>query len=271
MAFSAWLFPWGKRDGSDCRVAKTTSASSLSRMQERLQREIEHGRYLAERRTGEIWNWESPAGRLRWKRRVRMLTHHVGPGINVLELGCGTAYFTKELAWTGANVTAIDISPELLEAARRNCPAPNVTFQVQNASALSYPDASFDSVVGSSVLHHLEIDEALRQIYRVLRPGGFIRFTEPNMLNPQIAVQKNVPAVKKRLGDSPDETAFFQWGLRRRLERTGFREVRIDPFEFLHPKTPPSWIPTVQNLSRVLEKIPLLREVAGSLYIRAVK
>ncbi len=251
MAFSAWLFRCTKRDGKDCRRVVATSASGTLRMQGRLQREIEHGRYLAGRCAGEIW--------------------HVGLGTNVLELGCGTGYFTKELARTRANVTAIDISPDLLEEARRNCPAPNVTFEVQNAYALSYPEASFDSVVGSSILHHLEIDEALRQIYRVLRPGGFIRFTEPNMLNPQIAVQKNVPAVKKRLGDSPDETAFFRWPLRRWLERTGFREVRIDPFEFLHPKTPPSWIPTVQNLSSVLEKIPLLREVAGSLYIRAVK
>ena len=260
-----------KRNGNDCARVEATGAPNSSRMQARLQREIEHGRYLAGRCAGEIWNWESPAGRFRWKRRVRMLTHHVRLGTNVLELGCGTGYFTKELAQTGANVSAIDISPDLLDEARRNCPAPNVTFEIQNACALSYSDASFDSVVGSSVLHHLEIDEALQQIYRVLKPGGFIHFTEPNMLNPQIAVQKNVPAVKKRLGDSPDETAFFRWGLRRRLELTGFREVRIDPFEFLHPKTPPSWIPTVQNLGSVLEKIPLLREVAGSLYIRAVK
>jgi 2-polyprenyl-3-methyl-5-hydroxy-6-metoxy-1,4-benzoquinol methylase len=271
MAFSGWLFRWPKGGGNSYRRVEETSGLGASRVQARLRREIEHGRYLAGRCAGEIWNWETPAGRFRWKRRVRMLTNHVGPGTNVLELGCGTGYFTKELAHTGANVSAIDISPDLLEEARRNCPAPNVTFEIQNAYALSYPDASFDSVVGSSVLHHLEIDEALRQIYRVLKPGGLIHFTEPNMLNPQIAVQKNVPAVKKRLGDSPDETAFFRWGLRRRLERARFREVRIDPFEFLHPKTPPGWIPTVQSLSSVLERIPLLREVAGSLYIRAVK
>lgn len=253
-----------------CGVEATSTREPL-RVQARLRREIEHGHYLAGGCAGEIWNWESPAGRFRWKRRVRMLTHHLGLGTNVLELGCGTGYFTKELAGTGANVTAIDISPALLEEARRNCPVSSVTFEIQNANALSYLDSSFEAVVGSSVLHHLEIDEALRQIYRVLKSGGFIRFTEPNMLNPQVAVQKNIPAVKKRLGDSPDETAFFRWSLRRRLERTGFREVRIDPFEFLHPKTPASWIPTVQNLSSVLEKTPLLREVAGSLYIRAVK
>jgi len=240
-------------------------------MEARLQREIEHGRYLAKSGAGEIWNWEGPAGRLRWKRRVAMLTGHLRPGMKVLELGCGTAYFTRELALTGASITAIDISPDLLAEARNNCPAENVTFEVQNAYDLSYADASFDSVVGSSVLHHLKIQEALEQIHRVLKPNGLIAFTEPNMLNPQIAVQKNVPAVKKRLGDSPDETAFFRWPMRRLLERTGFRDVRVTPFDFLHPKTPERWIPFVQKFDRGLESTPVLREIAGSLYIRATK
>ena len=68
--------------------------------------------------------------------------------------------------------------------------------------------------------------------------GRATKQSAPNMLNPQIAIQKNVSWVKRKLGDSPDETAFFRWPLQRLLERTGFRDVRIDPFGFLHPKTP---------------------------------
>ncbi len=241
------------------------------RIQGRLEREVEHGRYLAAHRAGEVWNWESPAGKLRWARRVKMLSGHLKWGMTILELGCGTGYFTRELIRSGANIVAIDVSSELLEIAKAKYSAPNVRYEIQNACALRYPDAIFNSVVGSSILHHLEIEEALREIYRVLKPDGTIYFTEPNMLNPQIAIQKNVPWVKRRLGDSPDETAFFRWSLGQLLEQTGYRDVQIDPFEFLHPKTPPNWIPIVQNLSNVLEKIPLLREVAGSLYIRAVK
>ncbi len=199
-------------------------------MEARLQHEIEHGRYLVRHGAGEVWNWETPAGRIRWERRVRMLTGHIKKGEKILELGCGTGHFTRALARTGAAVTAIDISPDLLTVARRDRPSDNVTFEVQNAYALTYPDATFDSVVGSSVLHHLEIEPALAQINRVLRPGGTIRFTEPNMLNPQIAIQKNVPAVKRKLGDSPDETAFFRWPLRQLLQRAGFREIQMTPF-----------------------------------------
>jgi SAM-dependent methyltransferase len=189
----------------------------------------------------------------------------------VLELGCGTGYFTRALARSGADIVAIDVSPDLLEIAKANCSAPNVRYEIQNAYEMSYPDAVFDFVVGSSVLHHLEIEAALREIYRVLKPGGTICFTEPNMLNPQIAIQKNVPWVKRKLGDSPDETAFFRWPLRRLLEETGYRDVRIDPFDFLHPKTPVPLVDRLSSLGRVLENVPVISEFAGSLHIRAVK
>lgn len=240
-------------------------------VQERIANEIEHGRFLAQHGAGEIWNWEGRAGKMRWARRVKMLSDHLRVGMSVLELGCGTGYFTREVARSGANVVAVDVSPELLEMARMDCSATNVRYEIQNACALSYPEEMFDSVVGSSVLHHLEIKEALREIYRVLKVGGTIYFTEPNMLNPQIAIQKNVSCVKRKLGDSPDETAFFRWPLRRLLEETGFRNVRIDPFDFLHPKTPGFLVTPVSYLGTFLERAPLISEFAGSLYIRAVK
>lgn len=240
-------------------------------MEERLQNELEHARYLLAHGAGQVWNWEGAAGRLRWQRRVRMLTEHLRPDMKVLELGCGTGYFTRELAKTGAKVTAIDISADLLEAACSNCRAANVEFEVQNAYALDYSANSFDSVVGSSVLHHLELSRAIAEIYRVLRPNGSMFFTEPNMLNPQIALQKNIPAIKKRLGDSPDETAFFRWRLKRWLAGAGFREITITPFDFLHPRTPERWIPVVERAGNLFEWLPVLREFAGSLYLHAIR
>lgn len=239
-------------------------------MNDRLENEIEHGKYLLAQGAGEVWNWETPAGRIRWARRVKMLTEHLRPRDKVLELGCGTGYFTSALAKTGAQITAIDISPELLRVAREKCARPNVSFEIQNAYSLSYGDETFDAVVGSSVLHHLEVDDALREIHRVLRKKGTIYFTEPNMLNPQIAIQKNVPAIKRRLGDSPDETAFFRWSLQRRMVAAGFHQIRIQPFDFLHPRIDRRWIPFLQNVAEFLERMPLLSEIAGSLYIRAV-
>ena len=240
-------------------------------MQDRIAKEIQHGRFLAEQGAGEIWNWETQAGKLRRTRRVKMLSTHLRAGMRVLELGCGTGYFTRELARSEAEIVAVDLSPELLEIAKAHSSTPNIRYEIQNACALRCADAVFDSVVGSSVLHHLDIKKALPEIYRVLKQDGRIYFTEPNMLNPQIAIQKNVPWVKRKLGDSPDEKAFFRWPLRRLLEQTGFHDVQIDPFDFLHPKIPGFLVNPVSGFGGLLERVPLIGEFAGSLYIWAVK
>jgi len=240
-------------------------------MDKRLTNEIEHGKYLASEGAGEVWNWESPAGKKRWQRRVEMLTAHLKPSDKVLELGCGTGYFTKEIVKTGAFVTAIDISPELLQIAKEEIKENNASFILENAYEMSFDANSFDSIVGSSVLHHLEIEKAISEMFRVLKPGGPMYFTEPNMMNPQIALQKNIPALKRKLGDSPDETAFFRWSLRELLKKTGYTEITIKPFDFLHPAVPPALIPFISSLGNAIEKLPVLKEIAGSLFISAKK
>ena len=161
--------------------------------------------------------------------------------------------------------------PELINEARKVITSANVFFKIDNAYAMSFPEESFDHVVGSSVLHHLEIRKALSEIFRVLKPGGSIAFTEPNMMNPQIAIQKNIPSIKKRMGDSPDETAFFKWQIKRLLAQAGFNSIEVIPFDFLHPAVPPRLIGTIKWMGHVAERIPLIRGIAGSLYITAIK
>jgi SAM-dependent methyltransferase len=130
-------------------------------------------------------------------------------------------------------------------------------------------DAQFDAVIGSSILHHLEVEESLEKIFGLLKSDGRLCLAEPNMLNPQIMVQKNVPWIKERLGDSPDETAFIRFSLARLLRRAGFVDIDITPFDWLHPSTPSPMIPVVRALGRVFEKLPVIREFAGSLSIHA--
>ena len=188
---------------------------------------------------------------------------------DVLEVGCGTGFFSEILASTGAKLDAVDISPELLEKARER--APGVRFTQADIEKLPFPDASFDAVVGLRILHHLDMGAAFPEIARVLKPGGCIAFCEPNMMNPQIMVQKNVPPIKRWLGDVPGETAFFRWGLARFLREKGFRNVVVRPFDFLHPNCPVPLIPAVERLGLALERLPVMREIAGSLQISAEK
>jgi SAM-dependent methyltransferase len=237
----------------------------------RIAEEVAHGRRLSSERP-EIWFWSTPAGQRREERRTRMILEHGRFVANekLLEIGCGVGNFTGQIhAAVGADIVAVDVSPDLLEEARAR--VPGVRFEVADVHRLAYADAAFDAVYGSSILHHLEIETALREILRVLRPGGRMVFAEPNMLNPQVFVIKNVPWVKRRMHETPHETAFVRWSLAGLLSRTGFVAVRVSPFDFLHPHVPRRLIGAVERLGRVLEWLPLVREVAGSCLIYAEK
>lgn len=213
------------------------------------------------------------AGRLRSERRAGMYkaAGNLGPGKKVLEIGCGIGIFTAMIAKSGADITAVDLSPELAARARAQNPAPNVKYLIMNVEKLEFPDDSFDCVYGSSVLHHLNLTKTLPEMLRVLAPGGTLVFTEPNMLNPQIMLQKNIKPLGALLGDSPDETAFFRWEIIKILEAAGFVRVTALPFDFLHPWVPAPLARAVDRLGAALERIPGLREIAGSLLITATK
>ncbi|MDD5491363.1 MAG: class I SAM-dependent methyltransferase, partial [bacterium] len=190
----------------------------------RIEQELKHDEKILSR-AEEIWGWDTPAGRKRAVRRAQYFIRlgRLTRGTKVLEIGCGTGVFTRQLAPTGASVTAIDISPDFIAKASQIGAGSNVSFKVEDIHSLSFQDETFDAVVGSSVLHHLELKPALNEIKRVLKSGGVLVFTEPNMMNPQIMLIKNVKPLGKIMGDSPGETAFFRWNLTAELLKEGFR------------------------------------------------
>ena len=238
----------------------------------RATREIEHGRMLAADDTERAWGWGTPAGRCRARRRAGLIAAGagLGPGVKALEIGCGTGLFTEMFARTGASILAVDISPDLLQKARqRNLPPDRVRF-VESRFEGCAAEGPFDAVVGSSVLHHLDLDQALARIFELLLPGGRMSFAEPNMLNPQVFLERKARCLRPLFPYvSPDETAFVRGRLRARLAQVGFRDVGITPFDFLHPATPRRLMGVVERLGKWLERVPALREFSGSLQIRA--
>jgi SAM-dependent methyltransferase len=241
---------------------------SESSLTDRLERERQHGYAILEQ-DERNWGWQTPAGEIRRERRLDWLTRGLeGARGPVLEIGAGTGTFTRGLAGRLPGLEAIDISEPLLAVARQRCP--EVVFRRMDAHDLQYPDEHFEAIVGCSVLHHLDWNRALLGFFRKLKRRGVLRFSEPNLLNPQIFLQKTVPWLKKRAGDSPDEYAFTARDFRPSLQRAGFTDVEVRPFEFLHPATPPRWIPLVIRIEERLSRTPL-RAIAGSLLISARK
>jgi ubiquinone/menaquinone biosynthesis C-methylase UbiE len=100
---------------------------------------------------------------------------------DALEIGSGTGYFSLNLMQLGLieRLTATDISPRMLAelgttAARLGL---EVETQTLDAEHLPFADGSFDFVVGHAVLHHLpDLETALAELHRVLRPGGTLAF-----------------------------------------------------------------------------------------------
>jgi SAM-dependent methyltransferase len=234
----------------------------------RIENEKAHGKGIAADAES-LWHWAGPIGTARYQRRVEYLSSGLHRGVRCLEVGCGTGVFTQGLASTGADIAAVDISHDLLmRSSKRSLP---VQLFQSDVGHLPFKNDSFDEVVGSSILHHLNIKLGLEEIYRVLKRGGRIRFTEPNYLNPHVFLERKVPFLRKRLSVTKYETAFIRSCLKKRLVHSGFSAVTIEPFDFMYPFLPGSFLQLLRAFSELMEKIPFVREIAGSLQIAGVK
>jgi SAM-dependent methyltransferase len=91
----------------------------------------------------------------------------------VLDVGCGAGTLARKLAKSVPHVDGVDLSPVMVEAARRDAP-PNGTVSVGDALTFDPPPGSYDAVLSSAVLHHLPLAEALPRMAGWLRPGGVL-------------------------------------------------------------------------------------------------
>lgn len=102
-------------------------------------------------------------------------------GKRVLDLGCGSGINTQTLRKSGADVSGIDFSREMIETARKEFP--DIDFRVGSALELPYRDNEFDIVVAFLVMEHIkELSKAFAEVFRVLKPGGVFVFSTGNPL-----------------------------------------------------------------------------------------
>jgi SAM-dependent methyltransferase len=96
-------------------------------------------------------------------------------GLKVLEIGCGLGTDGARFAEAGADYTGVDLTEAAVELARKRFELFDLPgrFQTADAENLDFPDESFDLVYSHGVLHHTpETAQAIREVHRVLRPGG---------------------------------------------------------------------------------------------------
>ncbi len=112
-----------------------------------------------------------------YKERVLREFARDSAGEKLLEIGCGLGVELAELGRLGFDVTGIDLAPSAVRVCNEYLEREGIdgVAQAMNAERLEFPDGSFDAVYSSGVLQHTpEIDTAIAEIHRVLRPGGRI-------------------------------------------------------------------------------------------------
>lgn len=128
----------------------------------------------------------SAHGERAFTKRLGVLSSRIDmAGDRLLDVGCGDGAYSVRMAPNFTHVDAIDIQADRLALFRERTAgtalADQITIREMSADKLSFPAGTFDLVTAIEVLEHVtELDRALAEICRVLKPGGRFAFTTPN-------------------------------------------------------------------------------------------
>jgi len=205
----------------------------------------------------------------------------------LLDFCCGSGATSLVFAKIGYDVHGFDITPANIEIARKLSEKHGLTakthFSVQPAEKTSFASGSFDVIAGIDVLHHIEIEPAMRECRRVLKDGGIAIFREP-VETPAFDALRNSSPVKKLFPkgrslerhiteDEKKLNAGDMAVIRRhfpsmKLERFTFLS-RLDPFVRRNGSKGPSLLERVDHA--LFRKMPSLGRMGGGVVIKLKK
>ncbi len=173
-------------------------------------------------------------------RRVAVLVDRFLPpervkGKTALDVGCGLGHFSQRLVESGARVTACDIGPQLVGRTMERCPCEGVVADALSLTERFGPER-FDVVVSSECIEHTpEPARALREMAGVLKPGGYLAVSTPNLA--WLPVVKAATALRLRPFDGFENFSTFS-SIRRTLEHASVKvleEVGLHLWPFQLP------------------------------------
>jgi SAM-dependent methyltransferase len=120
-----------------------------------------------------------------FKKRVRTIFEWIQPTDDkvILDCACGRGFYLNMIrAVSKCKLVGLELDPEVILKAKRNIGhLPNITLGRANIYHQPYPSAKFDGVILSEILEHIDDDvRGLKEVFRVLKPGGVVAITVPN-------------------------------------------------------------------------------------------
>lgn len=149
-------------------------------------------------------------------------------GKKIIELGCGLGEAAVYFAKKGAEVVATDISSGMCELVKKVAQKHGVTLSTAQAYAdkMPFPDETFDIVYAANLLHHVDIEKAIIEAKRVLKPGGKFVSWDPLAHNPAINVYRRMAMGVRTEDEHPIKMSQLA------LFSKHFREVKFETFWF---------------------------------------
>lgn len=160
-----------------------------------------------------------------YQKKLAITRDYLKPHMKALELGCGTGTTAIAHAPFLTHIHAVDVSGKMLETAQARANAAhieNITFEQSNIDDLNIADATYDAIMGHSILHLLENKEVVvAKAYEMLKPGG-IFITSTACLAGVSPLLKAILPIGRFLGLLPLVEFFSAEELRDSMTKTGF-------------------------------------------------
>ena len=193
----------------------------------------------------------------------------------ILDYGCGIGSSLRKVAeFSPKKITGIDISEVSIKKAKEvSKENSKIELLVDNCEKTRFQNNSFDVVYGTGILHHLNLEVCLTEIFRILKPGGKFLFIEPLGTNPLINLYRKLTPQSRSVDEHPLVDMDFN------LIQKKFSKTKIKYYGFLTLAFFPLYsspekskiFKILKNLDQILFKINIFKKLAWSVLIIAEK
>jgi len=196
----------------------------------------------------------------------------LGPGMRVLDVGCGSGVFADQAATVpGTQVTAVDGNPEAIHFGTQKFGRPNLQFRRGLVDELAFRDTSFDRISCLEVIEHVHPEQArsmLSTFHRILSPGGRLVISTPNVRSVWPALEWTLDRLKlvPTMEGEQHVAGYHPGSLKELGEEAGFRPIATRTLFVASPWVALATWTFAKSLHRLEQRSAML---AGALLVQS--